>query len=147
MEYYMVMAAAVAAAALSMGFMLWLIPYLQRKGVHIGGYLSSATAVSEGVGAAFDALRPLLPDTRVVAVLDKLFDYANRAVEYAEQLYKANEIGAAERKAAAREFTLLCLKELRIEVTDELLSIIDGAIDGAVLLLPKTHDANGSVLK
>ena len=80
-------------------------------------------------------------------MLDKLFDYANRAVEYAEQLYKANEIGAAERKAAAREFTLLCLKELRIEVTDELLSIIDGAIDGAVLLLPKTHDANGSVLK
>ena len=73
-------------------------------------------------------------------LIDKILEYANRAVASAEQMYKASQIDPEKRKEEATALVYAFLDAAGITVTDELKPVIDGSIEAAVFALPKTHD-------
>lgn len=65
--------------------------------------------------------------------------YAIQAVQYAEQLYKSNQLDKDSRKEVATNYIIDILNLSNIEVTDQIKNIISATIEAAVLLLPKTN--------
>ena len=71
--------------------------------------------------------------------MDKLVDWAQRAVMAVEQLYKAHELEGNERKAAAIDLVHQFAEAAGVKVTEPLDDVINGAIEAAVYVLPKTR--------
>lgn len=81
---------------------------------------------------------PLLPDDAAGKV-NWTIALAQRGVQAAEQMYKASQILGGERKDAARRFIQYALGAANISITPELQTVIDGAVESAVALLPPTN--------
>lgn len=120
---------------------------LGKKGIDTGKAINAAGTVAQVANSAFDTIRPLLPNSPAVSILDTIFNCAEWGVGQAEQLYKITQINKDERKAKATEFIYQALGVAKIEITPEIESLISGAVDGAVAFIPKTHDENGNVIK
>lgn len=124
----------------------YLVVYAKSKGFNLGGAVKAADTISEAVNKAFDALKPFLPQHPAVEVIDFVLGLAETGVNAAERLYKTATIEADQRQAEATKFVTDALTAAGIEITPEIKKVIDGAIVGAVELLPKTHDENGEII-
>lgn len=119
---------------------VWLLlPYLIKRGVNVQGALQTAGAGVSTANQIVDALQALLPGNIYLNVADRITDYAMQAVEYAEQLYKTQEIPAEQRKVVATDHVYDILRLVGIEITPEIKRIVDGSIEAGVYVLPKTH--------
>ena len=75
------------------------------------------------------------------SIINMITTGAQKAVEYAEQLYLNGSITAEERKQKAIEYVELALKEMNVEVTEERKQLIMSTIEACVFELPSTNDA------
>ena len=128
--------------AISVGMvlcMLWALPGLIKRGVDVSGIIEKANITVAALDTVADLAKQLFPSAPM-GVVDKILHYAQEAVRSAEQMYKAGTLEESARKAAATELIYQFAKSAGIEVTDELKPVIDGAIEAAVWMLPKTHE-------
>ena len=132
----------VSLAALIGAVAPWIFLALQKKGIDVQNALQKAQSgltLADQVVDGISALSPALPG---ISVVDKIIEWAQKAVDNAEQLLKSQQIPEADRKAKAVEMVKSCLSSAGIPLTPELEKVIDGAIEAAVLALPQTHDAS-----
>lgn len=122
------------------------IHYATKKGVNIGAGISTADALTDAISSAFNTLKPLLPASPAISIIEGIIDLADVGVNAAEKLYKTATIEKDQRKSEAKEFVYNSLKAAGVEITPEIEEVIDGAITGAVAVLPKTHDENGQIV-
>lgn len=127
------------AVLVCIGVML-LLPRMVRRGVDVSGLLDKASMTISAMDTVTETLKTLFPATPGLNVIDKILDYAYRAVVSAEQMYKASKIPEEKRKDEATRLVYAFLEAAGITVTDELKPVIDGSIEAAVYALPKTHD-------
>lgn len=125
----------------------YLFGHLKNKGINTQSALNTANSVVGTLDTAFDALKPLLPNNPAVPIIDAILGTSKWGVNQAEQLYKTSQIDKEARKEEATKFVNDMLKLAGVEITSELETVIAGAVEGAVSLLPKTHDGNGVVAK
>lgn len=116
----------------------YLFGWLKTRGIDAGGMIGQAGTVLNTVDTALDALAPLLPNDAAGKV-NWVLALAQRAVRASEQMYLASQIKGEERKAVARDFIDGALGSAGISITPELKTVIDGAVESAVALLPNTH--------
>jgi hypothetical protein len=116
---------------LVVGVVFILIPFTINKGWLQLSYLNQ--------------VKDLLPIAKVIKdvftpqsnVIDIIYKITEVAVKAAEQ---TKEVGDNEnKKQYAKEVTLLALKELNIEITDEIMAIVDASIESVVYTLPESH--------
>ena len=69
----------------------------------------------------------------------QVLGWAQKGVDTAEQMYKAQLLQGEDRKEAAIEIVYACLETAGIELTDANKTIVNGAIEAAVKALEKTH--------
>lgn len=125
---------------------LWLLPRLVKRGIDVSGLLDKASMTVAAMDTVTDTLKTLFPSTPGLNMIDKILDYASRAVAGAEQMYKASQIPEDQRKKEATTLVYAFLEAAGITITDELKPVIDGSIEAAVFALPKTHnDVSGSL--
>lgn len=128
------------AVLVCIGVML-LLPRLVKRGVDVSGLLDKASMTVSAMDTVTDTLKTLFPATPGLNMIDKILDYAYRAVAGAEQMYKASQIPEDQRKKEATTLVYAFLEAAGITITDELKPVIDGSIEAAVFALPKTHDS------
>lgn len=122
------------------------IKYAQSKNVNVSNIIESAGTVSDTANEVFDKIKGLLPQTPALTIIETVLDLAEVGVNAAEKLYKTATIGKDDRYQSATEFVTDALKTAGVEITPEIEKVIEGAITGAVEMLPKTHDADGNVI-
>lgn len=144
MEKAIIIIGVCAALIIGAGY---LIVYAKSKGVNLGGAVKAVDAITGAVNSAFDTIKPFLPAHPAVAIIETILGLAETGVNSAERLYKTATIDADQRQAEATDFVLTALAAAGVEVTPEIKKVIDGAIVGAVELLPKTHDESGNIIK
>lgn len=140
METYQIWIFAVSCVFITMSIMLYLIPYLQKKGWNIGGYLGSAATITKLINSIIDAIKPYIAPNSTFDLVKEIFGITEKAVTFAEQAYKDAQCEADERKSVAKKYTIDCLNLAGIEVTEDIEKLIDGALEAAVFVLPKTHN-------
>jgi len=114
------------------------LPWLQKKGVNIPGFLGGAATVLQTAEIAVDGLYGLTGNS-AFALGSKIIEYAKQAVEAAEQLYKAHEIEAGERKQAATDLVYQLIELAGVEITMDVEKVVDGCIEAAVWAMPKAE--------
>lgn len=124
---------------------MFLLPRLVKRGIDVSGLLDKASITVSAMDTVTETLKTLFPAAPGLNVIDKILDYAYRAVASAEQMYKASQIPEEKRKDEATKLVYAFLKAAGIEVTDELKPVVDGAIEASVYALPKTHDTPPSL--
>ena len=139
MENYVVILIIIAAVVAVFGGIAIAIPYLVKKGINISGLLNTSNAVITTAGTVVDTLEGIFPEIPAFSIIDKIIDWAAKAAEAAEQLYKASTIGAGERKAEATALVYEFIAAAGVELDDNMKKVVDGAIEAAVFTLPKTH--------
>lgn len=140
MEGYTVILLIVAIVILVFGGLAIFIPYLVKKGINVSGVLSGTADALDTAGVVVEGLQGFFPEIPAFSLIDRIIDYAKKATEAAEQLYKTSQIAAAQRKQAATDIVYDCLKIAEIDVTDDVRKIVNGCIEAAVFALPKTHE-------
>lgn len=119
---------------------MFLLPRLVKRGIDVSGLLDKASMTVSAMDTVTDTIKTLFPATPGLNLIDKILEYANRAVASAEQMYKASQISEEKRKDEATALVYAFLEAAGVTVTEELKPIIDGSIEAAVYALPKTHD-------
>lgn len=119
---------------------MFLLPRLVKRGIDVSGLLDKAAMTVSAMDTVTDTLKTLFPATPGLNLIDKILEYASRAVASAEQMYKASQITEEKRKDEATALVYAFLEAAGVTVTEELKPIIDGSIEAAVFALPKTHD-------
>ncbi|XOQ49636.1 MAG: hypothetical protein ACFWUM_12165 [Eubacteriales bacterium] len=118
-----------------------LIPLLEKKGVQTEQIIASAQAGLRTADIILDGVQAALPGLPGVAVVDKVVELAGKSVNAAEQMNKSNQISADQRKATAVQLVKDYLTAANVEITPDMEKIIDGAVEAAVFVLPKTNAA------
>lgn len=118
---------------------LWLLPALIKRGVDVSGIVDKANITLTALDTVADMIGKLFPNAPM-GIVDKVLSYAQEAVRSAEQMYKAGTVKEENRKQAATDLIYSFLTAAGIEITEELKPVIDGAIEAAVWVLPKTHE-------
>ncbi|NLG93303.1 MAG: hypothetical protein GX485_07100 [Clostridiales bacterium] len=118
-----------------------LIPLLEKKGVQTEQIIASAQAGLRTADIILDGVQVALPGLPGVAVVDKVVELAEKSVNAAEQMNKSNQISADQRKATAVQLVKDYLTAANVEITPDMEKIIDGAVEAAVFVLPKTNAA------
>lgn len=119
---------------------MFLLPRLVKRGIDVSGLLDKASMTVSAMDTVTDTIKTLFPATPGLNLIDKILEYANRAVASAEQMYKASQITEEKRKDEATALVYAFLEAAGVTVTEDLKPIIDGSIEAAVFALPKTHD-------
>lgn len=119
---------------------MFLLPRLVKRGIDVSGLLDKASMTVSAMDTVTDTLKTLFPATPGLNLIDKILEYASRAVASAEQMYKTSQIPEEKRKDEATALVYAFLEAAGVTVTEELKPIIDGSIEAAVYALPKTHD-------
>ncbi|NLZ47192.1 MAG: hypothetical protein GX895_00120 [Clostridiales bacterium] len=128
LTYIIVFAVALAVIAIVVG----LVPFLRKKGVNLNSYFATANNVVTKANYTIDFLNEVMPDNKVVDILEIIAKWAKIAVGNAEQLYHTGEIKKDERAEVANKVVINVLEMLNIEVTDNLKTLINAAIEDAV---------------
>ena len=119
---------------------MFLLPRLVKRGIDVSGLLDKASMTVSAMDTVTDTIKTLFPATPGLNLIDKILEYANRAVASAEQMYKASQITEEKRKDEATALVYAFLEAAGVTVTEDLKPIIDGSIEAAVFALPKSHD-------
>lgn len=138
MENTTVIIIVVAAVVVVFGGMAIVIPRLVKKGIDVSGLLNGTATVLDTADVVVDTVAEFFPEVGAFTVIDKVIDWAKKATEAAEQLYKTSQIEAAQRKEEATKLVYEFIAAAGIEADDDMKRIVDGAIEAAVFALPKT---------
>ena len=138
MESYTIFFIVVGAVVLVFGGMAIVIPRLVKKGIDVSGLLNGTATALETADVVVDTVAEFFPEVAAFTVIDKVIDWARKATEAAEQLYKTSQIEAAQRKEEATKLVYEFIEAAGIEADDNVKKIVDGAIEAAVFALPKT---------
>ena len=128
-----------AFAVVVMLTVLVMLPRLIKRGVDVSGIIDKTNITVAALDTVVDLVKQLFPGAPM-GIVERIMDYAKKAVEAAEQMYKASQIPAEERKLEATELVYKFLESAGVEVTEDVRRIVDGAIEAAVYALPKTHE-------
>ena len=128
-----------AFAAVVAAVVMWLLPRMVKRGIDVSGLLDKASTTVSALDAVTDAVKALSPSLPGLALIDKILDYSGKAVASAEQMYKTSIIPEELRKEEATNLVYKFLEAAGVEITEELRTVIDGAIEASVFGLPKTH--------
>ena len=128
-----------AFAAFVAAVVMWLLPRMVKRGIDVSGLLYKASTTVSALDAVTDAVKALSPSLPGLSLIDKILEYSGKAVASAEQLYKTSMIPETLRKEEATNLVYKFLEAAGVEITEELRTVIDGAIEAAVFGLPKTH--------
>lgn len=129
----------IVAAAATIVAICYTCIYLAKHGVNVQGALQTADTGLSVADSVTDALKAAMPDNKAVSVIDKIVDYAQTGVKAAEQLAQSGQITADQRKAQATQYITNALNLAGIEVTPEIQTAINGAVECAVAALPKSN--------
>lgn len=121
--------------------------YLSNHGVNVQKGLETTDNGLTIANTIVDALKTAMPENKVVSVIDKITDYAQTGVQAAEQLAKSGQITADQRKEEAQKYITTALNMAGIEITPEIQTAIDGAVECAVVALPKSNIVKPTVTK
>lgn len=113
---------------------------LLKKGINLQPVLEKAQSGLDVMQKVVDGISEMAPATPGISTIDKTIGWADKAVEASEQLLNSQQITADQRKANAVGLVESFLKADGITVTPELEEVIDGAVEAAVLALPKTGE-------
>ena len=119
---------------------------LKKKGIKTEELLKMTVKGLSGINNVTDALKSMFPQNIAIGLVDKIIDYAEIAVNRAEQLYHINEIAGGDRKQEAVNFTYQSLGLAGIEVTPEIRAIVDGCVEAAVLSIGHYVELNTAEL-
>lgn len=114
------------------GIVVGLVPYFKKKGLPVGTILSNAQDAVDKANDTVVLLDKLMPNNKVIDILEIIARWAKIAVGNAEQLYHTGEIDKPQRAEVANKVVYDVLKMLNIEVTESLVPIIDAAIKESV---------------
>lgn len=128
-----------AFAAFVAAVVMWLLPRMVKRGIDVSGLLDKASTTVSALDAVTDAVKALSPSLPGLALIDKILEYSGKAVASAEQMYKTSIIPEELRKEEATNLVYKFLDAAGVEITEELRTVIDGAIEASVFGLPKTH--------
>lgn len=115
-----------------------LIPKLKAKypNLSLAKYLTEAKNKLDVLGM----IAKMFPmNSKQAKLVDQIIHYTKLAVEYVEELYKAEELQASERKDKAKDFVVKAMKENGTDLDSKQLKFVDGLIESMVFMLPKTH--------
>ena len=121
--------------------------YLSKHGVNVQKGLETTDNGLTIANTIVDALKTAMPENKVISVIDKITDYAQTGVQAAEQLAKSGQITADQRKEEAQKYITTALNMAGIEITPEIQTAIDGAVECAVVTLPKSNIVKPTVTK
>lgn len=121
--------------------------YLSKHGVNVQKGLETTDNGLTIANTIVDALKTAMPENKVVSVIDKITGYAQTGVQAAEQLAKSGQITADQRKEEAQKYITTALNMAGIEITPEIQTAIDGAVECAVVTLPKSNIVKHTVTK
>lgn len=128
-----------AFAAIVAAAVMWLLPRMVKRGIDVSGLLDKASTTVSALDAVTDAVKAISPSLPGLALIDKILDYSGKAVASAEQMYKTSIIPEELRKEEATNLVYKFLEAAGVEITEELRTVVDGAIEASVFGLPKTH--------
>lgn len=115
-----------------------LIPLLKRKGINTDQVMDEVQSGLKVADSVLDGVQAALPGLPGIAIVDKVVELANKSVAAAEQMKKSNQIPADQRKATAVQLVKDYLTAGNVEITPDIERIIDGAVEAAVFVLPKS---------
>jgi hypothetical protein len=118
-----------------------LIPLLKKKGVKTDQVIDQVQTGLEVADSVLDGVQAAFPNVPGIAVIDKVVELADKSAKAAEQMKKSNQIPADQRKATAVQLVKDYLTAANVEITPDVEKIIDGAVEAAVFVLPKTNVA------
>lgn len=121
--------------------------YLSKHGVNVQKGLETTDNGLTIANTIVDALKTAMPENKMVSVIDKITGYAQTGVQAAEQLAKSGQITADQRKEEAQKYITTALNMAGIEITPEIQTAIDGAVECAVVTLPKSNIVKPTVTK
>ena len=147
MNFLSILAIIAVTVILTIVVMYILIPFLIKKGINIGGVLSNTNTALDTIQLAFNSIKSLLPYNSKLELISSLITWAKAGADKAEQLYKSGQLEKEKRKKTAQDFVYDAIRAAGFEVTDDIVTVVDGAIDAAINLMPKTHDENGNIIK
>lgn len=109
--------------------------------------LEKGVVEAEHVLTAAEPLLSMTPLAPYVHIGDEALKAADVGVKFAEQLFQNGSGTADQRKVIASDYAVNWMKTLGIDVDARVAHVIDGAIEGAVYLLPPTKapDANTNI--
>lgn len=116
----------------------FVLPYLIKKNVPVKQYTDIADKVLSKSDEVMEVVKEIFPNNAVVNITEKILKIAEIGVKNAEQLCKIQEITKDQRKDASINYVTTVLKENGVEVTDDRLTIIKGAVEAAVFALGHT---------
>lgn len=113
------------------------LPKIVTKGINVAKSIVTAQNALNTSSAIIKVADTLIPNNPGIDILKAIEAYAQKGVGAAEQLYKASQLEIGQRKAKANEIVNSALKVLDVEVTPSIQTVIDGAIEAEVRVLPK----------
>ena len=131
----------IAIVALVIATLYIAIPFLVKKGYPVVKYLQEAETGLVQIKSTLDLVGKVAPIPYNV-ILDKVLDLSAMAVNGMEQLYIKGQVDIQSRKPLAVQYVHQGLALMKIDATPDIDKLIDLAIEGAVYLLPKTHEDN-----
>ena len=137
----------VIVAAIAIVTICYTCVYLNKHGINVQKGLETTDNGLTIANTIVDALKTAMPENKVISVIDKITDYAQTGVKAAEQLAKSGQISAEARKAEAQKYIITALNMAGIEITPEIQTAIDGAVECAVTALPKSNITSGDITK
>lgn len=115
-----------------------LIPTLKKKNDNIEKGIDTAKTIVNETGNIIEFADSILPDNKVVNILQIIEIWTKKAVDCAEQLYKTSKLEKDERNNKAKEQIYALIEMLNIKRTTEIDKIIDGTIEAEVFALGHT---------
>jgi len=116
---------------------VFILPKSVQKGINVAKALATAEGALNTTDAIVKVADKLMPTNPAIDILQIILTLAKKGVGGAEQLYKTSQLPADQRNAKAKETVNSALKVLEVPVTDNIQTVINGAIEAEVLLLPK----------
>ena len=115
------------------------IPQIRNKVTdkNVDKGIETASAVIDATENVVSTIATIFPNSKAVNVLQIIEKWSRKSVEAVEQLYNASKLDKAKKKDTAKQQVYSVLKLLGIEKTDEIETIIDGAIEAEVYMLSK----------
>jgi hypothetical protein len=100
--------------------LLIVLPLLKKRGIPISSLISSANHVLIGTDQAIHSAEIVLPPIPALFVVDKIIEWAQVAVNFADQIYNSGKIDKDQRKDEALCFLRNAIISSGMEITPEI---------------------------
>ncbi len=110
--------------------------FLRKKKMDSDVFFNSAKELTK---IAELLLTLLTTVTGTKGIFDTILAAGRLAVDAVEQMYKSGKVAKEERFNQALNIAKMGLEQAGVEVTEEMIELIETTIEAAVFALPKTH--------